>query len=261
MESANYHILPNKMILNKKNKILLIILTILFVGLMAWLLSGKIFGTSTKKIIIKESSSEQESLIPQEKIQEDTLVKPDLKEKPSGDEKVQLEKEASEDKKTAEDNSSASSIGIIKKLVSLGFEKTSGRNIDTIIIHSSYDAIGSEPFDLDGLIREYKSYEVSPHFLIDRSGKIYQLVEEKNIAYHAGESQAPDGRSDVNRFSIGIELMNTKEGNFTEKQYDSLRNLLIYIKGRYKIKYVLGHSQIAQGRKDDPWNFDWEKIK
>jgi N-acetyl-anhydromuramyl-L-alanine amidase AmpD len=161
---------------------------------------------------------------------------------------------------TKEDADLQTAPGIIDKLVSWGFEKASGRTVEAVIIHSSYDAMGNNPFDLEGLLAEYKSYGVAAHYLIDREGRIYRLVEEKDIAYHAGESRTPDGRSGVNDFSIGIELMNTKDGKFTEEQYDSLNDLLGYIKGRNKIKYVLGHNQIAPGRKDDPWNFDWKKV-
>lgn len=151
-------------------------------------------------------------------------------------------------------------IKIIKNLVSWGFEKKSSRNIDTVIIHSSYDALGDKPYNVRGLIDEYKQYGVAPHYLIDREGSVYQLVADSNVAYHAGQSKVPDGRSNVNDFSLGIELMNTKEDEYTAEQYVALGSLLDYLKGEYKIKYVLGHSQISPGRKDDPWNFDWSKI-
>lgn len=150
---------------------------------------------------------------------------------------------------------------IIDKLINWGYAKSSGRSIDTIIIHSSYNALGGDEYNTDKLVEEYKSYGVSPHYLINRAGNIYRLVEDKSIAYHAGASQAPDGRGNVNSFSIGIEMMNTKSDKYTSSQYNSLESLLAYLKGKYKIKYVLGHSDIAPGRKDDPWNFDWGKIK
>lgn len=168
------------------------------------------------------------------------------------------------EEKTEEKNIEKKAIntpGISNKLVSWGHQESSGRVINTIIIHSSYNALGGDEYDLGKLIGEYKSYGVSPHYLIDREGKIYCLVEERNIAYHAGESKTPDGRSGVNNFSVGIELMNTKEDKNTSKQYNSLRVLLAYLKEKYTIKYILGHNQIASGRKDDPWNFDWGKIK
>src|SRR3989339_1870866 len=88
---------------------------------------------------------------------------------------------------------------IINKLADWGFSKSDNRKIDTIIIHSSYNAVGSDVHDLDDIIyKEYKPYGVSPHYIISREGKIYRLVEDKNIAYHAGESKVPDGRTGVN---------------------------------------------------------------
>jgi hypothetical protein len=155
----------------------------------------------------------------------------------------------------------SSKLKITDKLLSWGYAKASGRKIDTIIIHSSYNAIGKDVYNLADIISEYKGIGVSPHYIIDRLGGIYRLVSEQNIAYHAGVSKTPDGRNDVNDFSIGIELTNTKTDKPTDDQYNSLKSLLTYIKGEYKIKYVLGHSDIASGRKDDPWNFDWGKIK
>lgn len=157
-------------------------------------------------------------------------------------------------------SSEKSSAKIVDRLVDFGFQKSAGRLIDTIIIHSSYDAVGSDPFSISGIISEYKNYGVSPHYLIGRDGKIYRLVEDKNIAYHAGAAKVPDGRTNVNEFSIGIEMVNTKTDKFTNAQYDSLNNLIAQLKNKYKIKYILGHNQIAPSRKDDPWNFDWGKI-
>jgi len=151
-------------------------------------------------------------------------------------------------------------INIINKLVSWGFEKASGRKIDTIIIHSTYNALGGDPFSLEKILAIYKSYGVSPHYIIDRSGKIYQLVADENIAYHAGESKMPDGRTGVNNFSIGIELINSKTEKPTDEQYAALKELISQLKSGYPIKYILGHNQIAPGRKDDPWNFDWSKL-
>ena len=168
--------------------------------------------------------------------------------------------ESEEEKKVEEENSSPS-FEIEKHLVSWGFSvPKESREIDTIIIHSSYDALHDNPYDPENLIDEYKIYGVSPHFLIDRKGNVYQLVENKNIAYHAGESQVPDGRTSVNNFSIGIEIMNTKTDDYKEDQYESLNNLLNHLKEKYEIKYILGHDEIAPERKSDPWNFDWKKI-
>lgn len=152
------------------------------------------------------------------------------------------------------------SFKIINKLVDFGFQRSADRKIDTIVIHSSYNSLGGDVYDVGAIIDIYEQYGVAAHYLIGRDGKIYRLVEDKNIAYHAGVSQVPDGRKNVNDFSIGIELVNTKTDKMTDKQYDALSKLVDQIKKENKIKYVLGHDQIAPGRKDDPWNFDWNKL-
>ena len=71
----------------------------------------------------------------------------------------------------------------------------------------------------------------------------------------------PDGRTNANAFSIGIEIMNTKEDKFTSSQYSALNNLISTIKSNYTIKYTLGHDEIAPNRKSDPWNIDWDKVE
>jgi len=144
--------------------------------------------------------------------------------------------------------------------INWGYEVSPARKISAIIIHSSYDALGKEPYNLRGLLAEYKSYGVSAHYVIDREGVIHQLVADKNIAYHAGKSQLPNGETSVNAVSIGIELMNTEKDNYTGKQYQSLEDLVAKLKDNYPIKYVLGHKDIAPGRKTDPWNFNWNKL-
>jgi N-acetyl-anhydromuramyl-L-alanine amidase AmpD len=152
-------------------------------------------------------------------------------------------------------------LAIENHLVSWGFAKADSRTIDTIIIHSSYDALSENPYNTAGLIKEYQQYGVAPHYLIDRQGVVYRLVEDKNVAYHAGTSLVPDGRKNVNEFSLGIEIMTTKKDAPTEEQYAALQKLIDFLQESYKIKYVLGHNQIAKERKDDPWNFNWDKLK
>lgn len=155
-----------------------------------------------------------------------------------------------------------SSLTIVDTAVSFGFSVPSiARTIDTIVVHSSYDLNGNEKYSVSGTIKEYAEYGVSPHYLIDRQGTIYRLVDDANIAYHAGESQMPDGRTNVNTFSIGVEMLNTEEDQYTDTQYESMKNLIAYLKERYPIKFVVGHNDIAPGRKTDPWNFDWKKLK
>lgn len=149
---------------------------------------------------------------------------------------------------------------IVQSLVAWGFEKSSGRKIDTLVVHTSYNALGGDEFDKDKVIQEWKDAGVAPHYMIARDGTVYQLVADQNIAWHAGVAKTPDGRTDVNSFSLGIEIINTRDGKFTSAQYDASNRLISDLKKKYTIKYILGHSDIAPDRKTDPWGIDWKKV-
>lgn len=99
--------------------------------------------------------------------------------------------------------------------------------------------------------------KVSAHFLIRRDGYIVQFVSCTKRAWHAGESSW-QGRSRCNDFSIGVELEGCDDAAFTPAQYDSLVGLTRAIQATYPIADIVGHSDIAPGRKTDPGIcFDW----
>jgi hypothetical protein len=222
----------------------------------------KLAQNSAEQSIIEESVDNQSEM---ESAPEEAENVPEKVEESmnSQSEEVEVEPVVTEKPVVAseEDVPRVTKLSITNRLVTWGFQKVADRKIDTIIIHSSYDAIGDDPYSVSGVIAEYKEYEVAPHYLIDRQGKVYRLVEDKNIAYHAGESKMPDGRTGVNAFSIGVEMLTTKKEKLTDAQYSALKLLIADLKGKYKIGDVLGHNQIAPGRKDDPWNFEWSKLK
>lgn len=169
--------------------------------------------------------------------------------------------QAGNEQPTSKNQEKTGDLKIVNRLMGSGFSVPSKpRGIDTIVLHSSYDLNGSDRYSVGGVIKEYESYGVSAHYLIDRAGTIYRLVEDKNIAYHAGVSKMPDGRQNVNDFSIGIEMLNTETGQFTAAQYTAVNTLIASLKKQYPIKSVVGHSDIAPDRKTDPWNFDWKKL-
>jgi N-acetyl-anhydromuramyl-L-alanine amidase AmpD len=158
------------------------------------------------------------------------------------------------------DNSIASSqskLHVIDKTVNFGMRPSPLRNIDVVIVHSVYNASGGDIYNIDLIIKQFSRYHVSSHYIIGREGTIYQLVKEKNVSFHAGKSSLPDGRMGANTCSIGIELMDSTGDAPTELQIRSLTALVKDIESRYNIKYVLRHSDIAPGRKTDPWNMDW----
>ncbi len=139
----------------------------------------------------------------------------------------------------------------------------SPRTIDTIVIHTVYNTLGDDVHSLKGVLDEYEMYGVAAHYLIDRDGTVYQTAPEEAIAYHAGVSQMPDGRTNVNNFSIGIEAISHKDNTLTEEQYISLAGLVKHLKEKYRVpdENIVGHSDIAPDRKTDPWNFDWEYFR
>ena len=153
------------------------------------------------------------------------------------------------------------SLNIINKKVSFGFAPNSNRTVNSVIVHSTFNNSGGDKYDIDLVLKQFSTYGVSAHYVIGRDGKVYQLVDEKDNSYHAGKSSLPDGTTNVNSCSIGIEIMTSYTESPTEQQAQSLLALINGIKKRHTIKYVLRHSDIAPVRKTDPWNFDWEAFK
>ena len=109
--------------------------------------------------------------------------------------------------------------------------------------------------------------EVSAHYLIDLDGSVDPLVDEDRRAWHAGVSEW-GGERDVNSRAIGIELQNQGPNGggyhpFPEAQMASLERLIVEICARWSIAAgdVIGHSDVAPGRKIDPGEkFDWARL-
>lgn len=107
---------------------------------------------------------------------------------------------------------------------------------------------------------EIAHLKVSSHFFIRRSGELIQFVSCEQRAWHAGQSQW-QGRERCNDFSVGIELEGSDFEPFEDGQYDTLQALVQALKRRYSIQHVVGHSDIAPGRKTDPGPFfDWQRL-
>jgi len=104
--------------------------------------------------------------------------------------------------------------------------------------------------------------EVSCHWLVARDGSVTALVDEDRRAWHAGAGSWR-GRADVNSRSIGIELDNDGASPFAAPLMDALERLLGDILARCDIPAsgVIGHSDMAPGRKRDPGpRFDWRRL-
>lgn len=118
-------------------------------------------------------------------------------------------------------------------------------------------------FDEHPFFEEIRDVKVSAHVLIERSGVVVQFVNFSERAWHAGES-CFEGRDNCNDFSIGIELEGTDDEPYAALQYQALAAvtaaLLQYYPGLRKDK-IVGHSDIAPGRKTDPGPaFEWSRL-
>nr|WP_274608839.1 N-acetylmuramoyl-L-alanine amidase [Vannielia litorea] len=104
--------------------------------------------------------------------------------------------------------------------------------------------------------------EVSAHYVISPEGGVWQMVDEAARAWHAGAGRW-GGCDDVNSRSIGIEIVNTAVEPFSAPQMRSVEALVAGIMARWAVppERVLGHSDIAPGRKIDPGpRFDWRRL-
>lgn len=134
--------------------------------------------------------------------------------------------------------------------------------IDMLVLH--YTGMRSAEGALSRLCDP--AAKVSAHYTIDRDGTIYAHVDEARRAWHAGVSYW-SGATDINARSIGIELVNPGHEfgyiPFTDEQIDSVIALSKKIIARHNIpaRRVVGHSDVAPGRKEDPGEFfPWQRL-
>ncbi len=137
-----------------------------------------------------------------------------------------------------------------------------GQAIDILLLH--YTGMTSGPEAITRLCDP--AAKVSAHYLIEEDGRLFQLVPEERRAWHAGVA-AWAGDRDINARSIGIELVNPGHEfgyrPFPEAQMARLIGLAASLVARHGIPAarVLGHSDVAPSRKQDPGEFfDWSRL-
>lgn len=116
---------------------------------------------------------------------------------------------------------------------------------------------------LDPYFEDIYQMRVSAHCLIKRTGEIVQFVSFDNKAWHAGVS-VYQGREKCNDFSIGIEMEGTDDVKYTDVQYKQLARVTASLVKTYPnlANNIVGHSDIAPGRKTDPGeSFDWKTFR
>jgi AmpD protein len=123
---------------------------------------------------------------------------------------------------------------------------------------------GTLPPEAHPFFRELAAARLSAHALVRRDGAIVQYVPFGERAWHAGASQYR-GRSTCNDFSVGVELEGTDDTPYTEAQYQQLAALAAALLATYaslSAEHIVGHSDIAPGRKTDPGAaFDWPRFR
>lgn len=139
------------------------------------------------------------------------------------------------------------------------FDARNGQAVDMLVLHYT------DMLTCDDAVDRLTDKEagVSAHYVISEGGEIFQLVDENERAWHAGESHWR-GHNNINARSIGIEICNPGHTNgyvnFPARQMKSVIKLSQEIIERHAIptRNVVGHSDIAFLRKDDPGErFDW----
>jgi AmpD protein len=156
-------------------------------------------------------------------------------------------------------------------------ERPPGMDLDLIVVHGISLPPGRYgegwidrffcnelPAAADPYFATIADMKVSAHVLVGRDGALTQYVSFHRRAWHAGRSSY-SGRTACNDFSVGIELEGTDDSPYTRAQYESLAAVVRALRSAYpslRGADIVGHSDIAPGRKSDPGAaFDWSALR
>jgi AmpD protein len=156
-------------------------------------------------------------------------------------------------------------------------ERPSGATLDLIVVHGislppgrfgegwiDRFFLNELPAAADPYFATIAEMKVSSHALVGRDGSLTQYVSFNRRAWHAGRS-VYCGRNACNDFSVGIELEGTDDLAYEPDQYATLAALVRALRRAYpslRGAEIVGHSDIAPGRKTDPGPaFDWGALK
>jgi AmpD protein len=123
---------------------------------------------------------------------------------------------------------------------------------------------GTLAWDAHPYFRQIEGLRASAHVVIRRDGLLTQYVPFGERAWHAGVSQYRT-RSGCNDFSVGVELEGTDDIAYTDAQYAQLVELIAALIEAYPSlspEHLVGHSDVAPGRKSDPGPyFEWPRLR
>ncbi|MFN2167419.1 MAG: N-acetylmuramoyl-L-alanine amidase [Anaerolineae bacterium] len=137
-------------------------------------------------------------------------------------------------------------------------ERPAGVSIDCVVLHAT---VGSLSATLGWFANPQSG--VSAHYVVAKTGRIYQMVEEPKRAFHAGASRY-QGRTGFNDFSIGIEMVNKNDGldPYPTDQFEAVVGLVGYLVEKYGIeqRWIVTHADISTAGKTDPRGFAMDEL-
>ncbi|HEX8821314.1 MAG TPA: N-acetylmuramoyl-L-alanine amidase [Archangium sp.] len=147
-------------------------------------------------------------------------------------------------------------------MASPNFDCRRYRKVVAIVLHGTGSNDGLEQLTR---LRNPAS-RASVHYLVERDGQIYQLVADKDRAWHAGPCRLHGRVIDMDEHSIGIAVVGDgrEDPAYTRAQYDSLRDLVSMLMEEYGTippRNVVRHRDVAVGRGDGPsTGFDFDLV-
>ena len=148
----------------------------------------------------------------------------------------------------------------IRFVGSPNFNRRPRGEISAVIVHATANGT------LQGVINWFNNSnaQASAHYTIDKDGTTVQHVQDMHRAWHAGVSSW-QGRSNLNDWSVGIELVNWNNGEdpFPERQHQANVNLTAQLCRKYNIRpeFILAHYDVSPGRKTDPRGYDMNRLR
>jgi hypothetical protein len=135
------------------------------------------------------------------------------------------------------------------------------RTIDTIVLISMYNDTDEDYYNTDKILTTLKDNNALIHYMISRTGEVFQLAPDEVIAYHSGNAQMPDGTrsKQLNLYSLGIAMIYTKDESPNDIQLQQLKSLVSLLREEYMIpiENIFTRQDISLTGATT-WNFDKE---
>ena len=158
-------------------------------------------------------------------------------------------------------------------------DRPKDQKIDTIILYSCDSpsprtTYGETSICATACVRWMNFTALAPHYLIDQGGILYQLVDTKKKANHCIGRQMPDGRGDIDDFSIGLGLAASNTSSYHKLQLERLVKVVKMIQSLHPVKEIIMHKNLQEIDNSNsslespnphllsgPWGFPWHDFE